>query len=69
MINDAIETLNISDRKKVIKTGDTVADILEGKNAGVLTVAVLTGTQSREELEKYNPNYIFSSISGLRSII
>ena len=29
---------------KVLKAGDTVSDILEGKNAGVFTVGILEGS-------------------------
>ena len=39
----------------VQQVGDTGADIEEGKAAGCWTIAVLTGTQSREKLEAANP--------------
>jgi len=69
MLNDVIYKLNISDRQSVLKTGDTIVDILEGKNAGALTASVLTGTQSREELEKYNPDFIFNDINGILQLL
>lgn len=69
MIFDAMLKLRISDRSKVLKVGDTVVDIQEGKNAGVLTAGVLTGTQTGSELEKYGPDYIFADINGLLEII
>lgn len=44
MIFKNMETLKIDSVSKVIKAGDTVADILEGKNAGVFTVGILEGS-------------------------
>jgi phosphonatase-like hydrolase len=69
MINDSLFKLNLKDKSGVLKIGDTAADIQEGKNAGVLTAGVLTGTQKREELEKYKPDYIFSDIKEIINII
>ena len=69
MIRDSMNKLNIHDKSRVLKIGDSVADIQEGKNAGVMTAAVLTGTQKKEELERSNPDYIFSDINELRKII
>ena len=40
---------------RVIKAGDTISDIKEGKNAGVFTIGILEGSSllglSREEYE------------------
>lgn len=69
MINDAQRKLEIHDRSRILKIGDTFVDIQEGKNAGVLTAGVLTGTQNRQTLEKFNPDYIFEDIKGLIGII
>ena len=44
MIFKNMETLKIDSVSKVIKAGDTVADILEGKNAGVFTIGILEGS-------------------------
>ena len=38
------ETLKVDSVDKVLKAGDTVSDILEGKNAGVFTVGILEGS-------------------------
>jgi phosphonatase-like hydrolase len=65
MIYDSLSKLKINDKSRVLKVGDTVADIQEGKNAGVLTAAVLTGTQTRDELEKHDPDYIISDINEI----
>lgn len=39
-----MEELQIDDVRKVMKVGDTIADIEEGKHAGVFTVGVLEGS-------------------------
>ncbi|MYE88071.1 HAD-IA family hydrolase [Candidatus Poribacteria bacterium] len=69
MILDAMERLNITDGSKVLKIGDTVVDIQEGKNAGAWTVAVLTGSQTEPQLMAAGPDYILSSIRELRMLI
>lgn len=44
MIFENLKRLNILSVNNVLKVGDTVSDILEGKNAGVLTVGVIEGS-------------------------
>lgn len=44
MINKNLQQLAIQNRQSVIKIGDTVADIAEGKNAGILSVGVIEGS-------------------------
>lgn len=55
MIFKNMETLKISSVQSVIKVGDTVSDIKEGKNAGVYTVGILEGSSemalTQEEYE------------------
>ncbi|RPH30994.1 MAG: HAD family hydrolase [Bacteroidales bacterium] len=69
MILDLMVKFKIADKTKVLKIGDTIVDIQEGKNAGVITAGVLTGSQKREELEKFQPDYIFSDISEIKTLI
>ena len=65
MIHDAMQQLSITDGRKVVKIGDTVVDVQEGKNAGAWTVAVLTGSQTESQLMAAAPDYILSSIQEL----
>lgn len=55
MIFKNMEALEVTSVEHVIKVGDTISDIKEGKNAGVLSVAVLEGSSemglSQEEYE------------------
>ncbi|MDD3794879.1 MAG: phosphonoacetaldehyde hydrolase [Lachnospiraceae bacterium] len=55
MIYKNMEKLQISSADALVKVGDTISDIREGKNAGVFTIGVLEGSSliglSKEEYE------------------
>lgn len=66
MIQKAMETFNITDASFVLKAGDSAIDIKEGKNANCgVTIGVLSGAQTKEQLEVQNPDYILLSLSEL----
>lgn len=66
MIHLAMEIFSINNPKNVLKAGDSVIDIEEGKNANCgLTIGVLSGAQNKEELAKANPNYIFQNVTQI----
>lgn len=44
MIFKNMETLKLQDVSKVMKVGDTVSDIKEGKNAGMVAVGIIEGS-------------------------
>lgn len=44
MLYECMRRLNIYPPQTVVKVGDTVVDILEGKNAGAWSVGILTGS-------------------------
>lgn len=69
MIFDAMEKLGLKNGDTILKVGDTIVDIQEGKNAGVKTACVLTGTQKQNDLEKINPDYIFQTVAEIMSIV
>jgi len=69
MIFDMMTSLGLSNKRTFLKVGDTVADIQEGRNAGVWTAVVLAGTQTREELEKAKPDFVIESIADLEKIL
>ena len=48
-----------------IVVGDSVVDIRAGKNAGIRTVAVLSGIFGRKELKREKPDLILKNISEL----
>lgn len=55
MIFQNMQVLEIKSVENVLKVGDTISDIKEGKNAGVLTIGVIEGSSemglSKEEYE------------------
>lgn len=70
MILFAMQHLQINDPSTILKAGDTQIDILEGKNAFCgITVGVLTGAQTKEELLAVNPDYILESVEDLDQIL
>lgn len=58
MVNLAMAKLNVTDPNHVIKVGDTINDILEGKNAGTFSIGVVDGGNliglSQSEFERLN---------------
>jgi len=69
MILKAMELFDIKDSKSVLKAGDSAIDIEEGKNANCgITIGVLSGAQTKEELEEANPDYIFDNITQISSL-
>lgn len=70
MIFKAMEFFNITDASKVLKAGDSAIDIEEGKNANCgITVGVLSGAQSKEQIKAANPTYILDSLINLKEVI
>lgn len=65
MIFDMMKKLQFTNPKEFLKIGDTVADIQEGKNAGVWTAVVLSGTQKRKLLEKEKPDFVLTRLGEL----
>ncbi len=67
MIFQAMELFGITDASKVLKAGDSAIDIEEGKNAGCgITVGVLSGAQTKVQLEKQKPTYVLESLVNLK---
>lgn len=53
-----------------VKVGDTVADVAEGRNAGMWTVAVTeTGGESDARLKAARANYVIGSVAALMPTI
>ncbi|MGE5108368.1 MAG: HAD family hydrolase [Sphingobacteriales bacterium] len=68
MILDMIKTLSLQ-QENFLKVGDTMADIQEGKNAGVRTVAILSGTQSEADIINQKPDFVIHDLIELKKII
>jgi phosphonoacetaldehyde hydrolase len=79
MVWHNLEKLGISSIHKVLKVGDTEADMQEGKNAGCLSIGVLKGSSmlaldgdEETALQKYmeaGANYVIEDISALPALI
>lgn len=69
MIDALKKRLLINAEDKVMKVGDTVVDILEGKNARCdYVISVTTGACSREELLQHGPTHIVDSLSQIPAL-
>ena len=69
MIHKAMKEFNIKDAKHVLKAGDSAIDIEEGKNSKCgVTVGVLSGAQTKQQLEAAEPDFIISSLAELDTI-
>lgn len=69
MIFRAMETLGVSDAKRVAKVGDTPADIDEGRNAGCgAVIAVCTGTTPADSLRAYGPTHTLQSVAEIPAV-
>lgn len=66
MIELARTHFKITKPSQVLKAGDSTVDILEGKNANCgITVGVLSGAQTKKQLEKAKPDLILDSLKDL----
>ncbi|OCB74796.1 phosphonatase-like hydrolase [Flavobacterium crassostreae] len=70
MIFKAMQIVGVTDAQKVLKVGDSAIDIEEGKNANCgITVGVLTGAQTRLQIQEAKPTYIFETLNELRALL
>jgi phosphoglycolate phosphatase len=56
------------DKSKIYFIGDNVSDVMTAKNAGVKSIAVLSGHSTEEELDQASPDYIIPSLKDIFSI-
>ncbi|SDE61824.1 phosphonatase-like hydrolase [Cellulophaga baltica] len=70
MILKAMELLGVTDSEMVLKAGDSIIDIEEGKNAKCgITVGVTTGAQTFEQLASARPTFVLDELSRLKDLI
>ena len=69
VIKYALDTNGISDKSKVIMTGDRLHDIIGAEKNGLTSVGVLWGYGSREELTEAGADNIADSIPEMVKII
>lgn len=68
MINHVLDALEIKP-KDAIFIGDSEVDILTGKNAKLPVIAVTWGFRTKNELIKYQPEYIIDNVIDMLDII
>jgi len=70
MINRLMQQAGIENPAEVIKVGDTMVDIQEGRMSSCgLVAAVTTGAYSRAELMAYSPDHVVDSLEELEQYI
>ncbi len=70
MILFAMEKLGITDGQEVVKVGDSIIDIEEGRNAGCkLNIGITTGAHTLEQLQSANPEYIINNLLELIPLV
>ncbi len=67
-IMKASEIMNIP-LNHIVMVGDMHTDIMMGQNVGAITVGVLTGMFSKEQLKELNPDFIINVVSDLKDIL
>ena len=68
MLLAALEHFHIEPHEAVY-VGDAAADILAAKNAGMASIAVLTGALNRLEAENLNPDYIVEDVTKIHEAL
>ncbi|HWK05127.1 MAG TPA: HAD-IA family hydrolase [Puia sp.] len=70
MILLAMEQFGIRDAGEVVKVGDSIIDIEEGRNAGCgLSIGITTGAHTLEQLESAKPDYVINDLIELLPIV
>ncbi|MFL4473804.1 phosphonatase-like hydrolase [Paeniglutamicibacter sp. MACA_103] len=69
MIHRIMEATGVHDVRAVVAGGDTVVDLLTGRNAGVRTLGVLTGALDREQLEAHPHDWVLDGVKDLPGVI
>lgn len=70
MIETAMAIVGVTDAQEVLKAGDSCIDVEEGKNAHCgMTIGVLSGAQTHEQIATVNPTHILQSLSDLPDVL
>ncbi|MBM3251922.1 MAG: HAD family hydrolase [Candidatus Omnitrophica bacterium] len=68
IINKLMKIFSVSS-KQTVYIGDMIVDIQAAKAAQVKSIAVLTGSSTRKEIENQKPDYIFKDITFIRKAL
>ncbi|AXY72597.1 hypothetical protein D3H65_00785 [Paraflavitalea soli] len=60
----------ITDAQEVVKVGDSIIDIEEGRNAGCrFSIGITTGAHTRSQLQSARPDHILGDLMELLPVI
>ncbi len=65
LIHHAMELTGVRDVRRVLAAGDTVVDLEAARNAGVISVGVLSGALGRAELEPHPHDFLLDSVASI----
>ncbi|MFH1655749.1 MAG: HAD family hydrolase [Candidatus Omnitrophota bacterium] len=68
IINKIMKLFSVSPQQTAY-VGDMIVDVEAAKAAKVKSIAVLTDSSSRKEIESKKPNYIFKNITYIKKIL
>jgi HAD superfamily hydrolase (TIGR01549 family) len=63
-----LKGLSVS-RADAVYIGDMVLDVRTGRRAGVTTVAIATGSSTKNQLKREKPDYLFGDLKELRKFL
>ncbi|BDQ11711.1 HAD-IA family hydrolase [Sediminibacterium sp. TEGAF015] len=70
MIFLAMKKMGLSDAASIVKVGDSITDIEEGKNAGCgLTIGITTGAQNAKMLLLATPDFVIQGLDEILTIV
>ena len=69
MIELAMEKCGVSDASTVLKVGDSIIDIEEGRNAGASSLGITTGAHTREQLDSAEPDGVVDHLEEVEAWI
>lgn len=70
MIERAMALTGVTERSRVLAAGDTALDVRAGRAAGAgVVVAVLSGAQTRQELEAEHPTHVLDDVSHIPALL
>ncbi|ALE07478.1 HAD family hydrolase [Arthrobacter sp. ERGS1:01] len=68
MIHRAMEKTGVNDVRNVLAAGDTAVDVEAGRNAGAISVGVLTGKMTRELLAGLPCDHVLDSVADVPAL-
>ena len=69
VINHALNSLNLTNKKDLIMVGDREHDVIGANNIGIDSIGALYGYGSRQELENAKATYIVEKVDDIKNII